>query len=156
MNSLIVKKKNINNKRVSRLQSIILKVLAYAQGNGNYGYYPRQLSRIVAGLYGKGSLIPADSRQTQHIKTDDKPFTIIEKLKSSVATVEGQVTGKTWISPKFSVSFSRALRTVCHKGYFQTYIDEPILTITDKGLSAITGRKVKVNAQFWDLFINAH
>jgi len=155
MTTLNVKENNINNKRLSRLQAIILKVLAYIEAAGGYGGYKRPLSRIVAGLYGNGSLICAEGRQIEHIKETDHPFTIIDKLKTGVAIVQGQVTGKTWISPKFSVSFSRALRAVCHKGLVQTYIDEPILTITEKGKVEIKDRKVKVNAEYWEVFINA-
>lgn len=152
MTMLNVKEKIINNNRLSRLQGIILKVLAYVQVVGGYGCYKRPLCKTVAGLYGNSSLIYAGGRELEHIAEGDHPFTIIDKLKSSVATVEGYVTGKAWISPKFSVSFSRALRLVCHKGLVQTYEDEPIFTITEKGISEIRDRKVKVHAQSWELF----
>lgn len=148
--NLNVNKNNLNNKRLSRLQGVILKALATSYPAG---YPKRILPRIVAHLYGKGSIITVAHNEAELKQRSiglERTLTEIQRLLSSFKGHDE------WIAPKFSVSYSRSIRALLNQGLV-TYISTTsrgvwALFITDKGLAKIQNRKVKVNAKFWDAF----
>jgi hypothetical protein len=172
--NLNVKKNNLNNKRLSRLQGVILKTLANIYPAG---YPKRNLSIIVAHLYGKGSIITRDDKYKKQLAEFEKmeqdllhspllasmlPF--LKDIESTGKMVRG-IVGRgipgrrnEWLSPQFSVAYSRSMRNLLNQGfvrYSPTTNGRWCLFITDKGFSRIQGRKVKVHASNWEAFLTA-
>lgn len=146
--SLNVKKNNLNNKRLSRLQGVILKILA---ANYPYGYSKRALCRFAAGAYGNKSEIERPlAALGVFIEISKDPET--KEIADAFSLKHRYL-----IVPKFSVSFSRSIKgllqqdLVRHEWTARGYA----VFITDKGLSRIQNKKVKVNAKFWNEFLAA-
>lgn len=173
--SLNVKKNNLNNKRLSRLQGVILKILSAAYPTG---YDKRMLSRLTAEGYGRGSVITRDDKYQKQLaelarmkeKEKESPLLsgilpMLEELESTGKTVREMMRkpllGRrdAWLNPKFSVSYSRSIRSLLSKG-FVAYLpatrrdgkDGWAIFITEKGLAMAAKRKVKINAKFWEAF----
>jgi hypothetical protein len=143
---LNVKENNLNNKRLSRLQGVILKILATVHPDG---YSRTDLAHIVAGAYGNRSLVerPLDALGV-FIGMNKDPET--REIGKAFSLKRPRV-----LAPKFSVSFSRSI-----KGLLQQDLVKHEWTprgygvfITGKGLSRIQNKKVRVNAKFWDAFL---
>ena len=152
-NATNVNKNNINNKRLSRLQGVILKILAKIHPRGAS---KRGLSRIVAGAYGKEN-IKLNPMAAMGIFMGTNPDPEIREFGDSLRAVKPET-----IEPKFSVSYCRSIRSLLEQGlvsYMPAYAygqkDSWALFITEKGLVKIQNRKVKVNAKFWDEFLRA-
>mgnify|MGYP001028236035 CR=1 FL=1 len=133
-NNLNVKKNNLNNKRLSRLQGVILKALAT---NHPHGVGKRGLSMLVAHLYGNSSVITWEDRHRKRLaelagmkqQEIEKPslggtVPIIEELES-VGKIIGKLNlgGKhEWLSPKFSVSAELNKMTVSVRYCFRLHL----------------------------------
>lgn len=156
MTQLNVKENNINNKRLSRLQGVTLKILSVVYP---HGYAKRQLARIVADGYGAGSILTAGIQGRTPIREEDSPGEIVAKCRDMMKAVNATVGGRDgWVSPKFSVAYSRSIRSLLNQGLV-TYQGAPLngkaiwaVFITEKGIELAKGRKVKINAKFWDAF----
>jgi len=159
---LNVNKKRINNKRLSRLQGVILRVLAIIHPSG---YPKRVLPKVVGGLYGKGSIITAKEKGKERPLPDDSPEVLWEKSRSMHQAIVANFGGRDdWTSPKFSVSYSRSILSLLKQGlvHYSYMIDPAYPTerkrgvfISEKGLAKIKDRKVKVKTTEWSLFIKA-
>jgi len=165
--TLNVKNGNLNIKRLSRLQAVILKVLATIHPSG---YSKRYLPRVVAEAYGKGSIITLadkDAALEAAIKRNPDKEGMIRALNDMMFFTQrniyigekpdgliGWVGG--WLSPKFSVSYSRSIRSLLKQGLIRyspasmppTGIETWAIFITDRGIARIQNREVKVNAKF--------
>lgn len=170
-----VKKNNLNNKRLSRLQGVILKILSAAYP---IGYDKRMLSRLAAEGYGKGSVITRDDKYQKQLselarmKQEEKENPLLSGILPMVEELES--TGKivremmrkplpgrrdAWLTPKFSVSYFRSIRNLLGQGLVAylpaTRTDGKegwAVFITEKGLAMAAKKKVKMNAKFWDVF----
>lgn len=149
---LNVKKQNLNNKRLSRLQVIILKVLSILQP---YGISKRHLCRFVAEAYGKGAIITRSQKEAEMVGDMPEMGQMLEEMRR--LTPAGARRELTWINPKFSVSFSRSIKSLLGQGLVQW---RPLteggygIFITEKGVDLCTKRKAKVKADFWDQLIS--
>ena len=151
---LIVKENNLNNKRLSRLQGVILKILSAAYPTG---YDKRMLSRLTAEGYGKGSIITRTQKEARMVEAMPEMREMLQEMRS--LTPRGARRELTWLNPKFSVSYSRSIRSLLNKG-FVAYLSATrsdgkqgwAIFITEKGLALATKKKVKINAKFWDDF----
>lgn len=155
--SLNVNKSLINNKRLSRLQGVVLKVLATVYPDG---YGKRVLPKIVGGLYGKDSLITAEELGRNQPVKEVSPVALINNARDSLRYFNFCFKGgrADWTNPKFSVSYFRSIRALLAQGlvtYQPMAHKEWGLFITERGLGKIEGRKVKVKADLWDDFILA-
>jgi hypothetical protein len=144
--SLNVKENNINNKRLSRLQGVILKILA---ADYPYGYSKRDLCRFAAAAYGNKSEIERPlAALGVFIEMNKDPET--KEIADAFSLKHRYL-----IAPKFSVSFSRSIKGLLHQDlvkYEWTARGYGVF-ITSKGLSRIQNKKVRVNAKFWDAFL---
>lgn len=152
--SLNVKKNNLNNKRLSRLQGVILKILSAAYPTG---YDKRMLSRLTAEGYGKGSIITRTQKEARMVEAMPEMREMLQEMRS--LTPRGARRELTWLNPKFSVSYSRSIRNllgqrlVAYLPATRTDGKEGwAVFITEKGLAITTKKKVKINAKFWDAF----
>lgn len=139
--SLNVNTNNINNKRLSRLQGVILKILARIHPNG---YRKRDLCHIAAAVYGNKRVIERPLEALEifiGMKNDPE----IREIGKAFSLNQPQV-----LAPEFSVSFSRSIKSLSHQGLITRWGD---VFITDKGLARIQDRKVKVHAKNWDAFL---
>ena len=156
--SLNVKENNLNNKRLSRLQGVILKILTAVYPGG---YSKRALSQLVARGYGKGSVISSDDMlkkqlddATQRVQDDSNMLLGIEKLRSAHKKLVAIPLGHArdgYLAPKFSVSYSRSIRNLLEQGLIGCNY-RGILFATEKGCELAASKKVKVDARFWDAF----
>ena len=149
IDNLNVNKTNLNIKRLSRLQGVILKVLATAYPGG---FPKRGLSQIVGPLYSNQSCITWNEKKTQA----DKLFSMSDlKSQFKALELETQVTNAItlgryiWLTPKFSVSYSRTIKSLLNQGLIAD--SGGGIFITEKGLAKIEGKKVKVT-KAWDDF----
>ena len=130
----------INNKRISRLQRVILQVLAEIPSDRCY--YRRQLSYIVAKRYGTGLDTLADQRARLEKMAEENPDRaecasgVHERmLQSRRGHVERKEDGTLdqvgeWVTEKFAVSMSRSLTNLREQGLIRGLAT---IWLTEKG-----------------------
>jgi len=141
--SLNVKKNNLNNKRLSRLQGVILKILAAIHPNG---FSKKGLCRFVAQAYANKSVMhrPFEAFAVHYgLLREERGIGKALSLKRAHI-----------LNPKFSVSYSRSFKSLRQQGLIRLELSTigVGVFITQEGLAKIQNRKVKVNAKFWDAF----
>jgi len=141
--SLNVKKNNLNNKRISRLQAVILKILAAIHPAG---FSKKGLCRFAAQAYANKSVIhrPFEAFAVHYgLLREEREIGKAFSLKQSHV-----------LNPKFSVSYSRSFKSLRQQGLIRLELSKNGVGvfITQEGLAKIQNRKVKVNAKFWDAF----
>lgn len=141
--SINVNKNNINNKRLSRLQGVILKILAAIHPGG---LSKKGLCKFAAQAYANKSVIhrPFEAFAVHYgLLREEREIGKAFSLKQAHI-----------LNPKFSVSYSRSFNSLRQQGLIRLELSTigVGVFITQEGLAKIQDRKVKVNAKFWDAF----
>ena len=149
MENLNVSTKMINNKRLSKLQRIILAVLAGAHPRG---YRRRALSHLVGQKYGNDSLETIEGKRAKiaEVRKQDparadkmEMFNEFFLLTSRRWHFDWQADGSfkqvgEWVNAGFAVSLSRSLANLRNQ---HLITGQALCFITDKGLELLSNKK---------------